>query len=233
MITRTTRRITQAIVAVLAATTLTACDGELAQYLGTDNVGTGGVISDTAVSDAATSDAVQPNTAQPNNSSLDDALGSSLSSTLGSSSRDVIQPDQAQTNTVRVVRVVDGDTVVIATETGQQTVRLIGIDTPETKKPGTPVQPYGPEATRNMEAMIARSGGQVRIEHDPSQGTHDKYNRTLAYIFDTAGHNLGEEQIKAGYAREYTYKTAYKYQSKFKAAERQAKAQRKGLWSGR
>lgn len=138
---------------------------------------------------------------------------------------------QAGTVTAPVVRVVDGDTIVVNLNGTTETVRLIGIDTPETKKPNTPVQPFGPEATEHMRALVAEAGNTVQLTFDPSQGERDRYQRLLAYAASPAGKDFGEAQLRAGLAKEYTYRTAYAKQSAYKAAETQAKNARIGIWS--
>lgn len=138
---------------------------------------------------------------------------------------------QANTVTAPVVRVVDGDTIVVNMNGTTETVRLIGIDTPETKKPNTPVQPFGPEATEHMRALVAESGNTVQLTFDPSQGERDRYQRLLAYVASPAGKDFGEAQLRAGLAKEYTFRTAYAKQSTYKAAETQAKNARIGIWS--
>lgn len=141
------------------------------------------------------------------------------------------QQKQASAVTAPVVRVVDGDTIVVNVDDTNETVRLIGIDTPETKKPGTPVQPFGPEATEHMRALVAESGNTVQLTFDPSQGERDRYQRLLAYAASPAGKDFGEAQLRAGLAKEYTFRTAYAKQSAYKAAETQAKNARLGIWS--
>src|SRR5687768_6838497 len=80
----------------------------------------------------------------------------------------------------RVVRVVDGDTIVVRLSSGEEHVRLIGIDTPETKKPGTPVECFGPEAAARMAALLP-AGTAVRLERD--EEARDRFGRLLAYVF--------------------------------------------------
>ena len=82
---------------------------------------------------------------------------------------------------VRVVRIIDGDTFYAAPVHGgaQVEVRVLGIDTPETKKPGTPVQCGGPEATAYAKRVL--SGQTVTLVNDPSQDRLYRYGRTLAY----------------------------------------------------
>ena len=84
----------------------------------------------------------------------------------------------------RVVRVVDGDTIVASVEGADQYVRYIGIDTPETVKPGTPVQCYGPQASEENHRLV--DGRTVRLVFDRER--RDDYGRLLAYVYTDAGH---------------------------------------------
>jgi len=135
-----------------------------------------------------------------------------------------------------VVRVIDGDTIVVLMNGKNVTVRLIGLDTPEIVDPRKPVQCFGKEASEKMKRVI--SGQSVRVETDPSQGTYDKYGRLLAYIYAPAnvrpeGILVNKYMIAEGYGHEYTYNLPYKYQAEFKAAQKQAREQKKGLWADR
>ncbi|MEK7480335.1 MAG: thermonuclease family protein [Patescibacteria group bacterium] len=134
----------------------------------------------------------------------------------------------------KVVRVVDGDTLVVEIDGANVTVRLIGLDTPETVDPRKPVQCFGKEASD--EAKQGFGVGYVRLETDPSQGTYDKYGRLLAYVYVPAsskqeGILINEYMIAKGYGHEYTYNLPYKYQTEFKAAEKEARENKKGLWA--
>src|SRR3989344_2864790 len=71
----------------------------------------------------------------------------------------------------------------------------------------------------------------IRIETDATQGTYDKYNRLLGYIYREDGLFYNKYMIEQGYAHEYTYNTAYKYQTGFKNAQKEAQANKAGLWS--
>jgi endonuclease YncB( thermonuclease family) len=95
-----------------------------------------------------------------------------------------------------VTRVVDGDTIVVA---GIGSVRLIGVDTPETVDPRKPVQFFGKEASQFTRRMA--QGKVVRLEFD-YQGT-DKYQRTLAYVYLPDGTFLNAEIVKQGYGHAY------------------------------
>ena len=110
-----------------------------------------------------------------------------------------------------------------------ETLRLIGIDTPETVDPRKPVQCFGKEASNKAKELLTNK--KVRIEKDSTQGERDKYGRMLAYIFRDDGLFYNKYIIEQGYAHEYTYNTPYKYQSEFKVAEKYARENQLGLWS--
>jgi micrococcal nuclease len=130
------------------------------------------------------------------------------------------------TGPLEVARVVDGDTIKVS---GGATIRMIGMDTPETVDPRKPVQCFGIEASRHAHALL--DGRTVRLEYDPSQGRFDKYGRTLAYVWMSDGRLYNEVMIREGYAHEYTYDTPYEYQARFRAAEAAARNASLGLWS--
>jgi len=132
-------------------------------------------------------------------------------------------------NTYPVAKVIDGDTISIMKEGRAVTLRLIGLDTPETVDPRKPVQCFGKAASDKAKELLA--GTTVRLEYDASQGTVDKYGRTLAYVFLSDGTLFNEYMIAAGYAHEYTYHLPYKYQAQFKAAEKTARESKEGLWA--
>ncbi len=129
----------------------------------------------------------------------------------------------------QVVSVVDGDTIKISMGGKTETLRLIGMDTPETVDPRKEVQCFGIEASNKAKELL--SGKKVQIETDPSQGGRDIYNRMLAYIVREDGLFFNKYMIEQGYAHEYTYNTPYKYQEEFKNAQKQAQANKSGLWS--
>jgi micrococcal nuclease len=127
---------------------------------------------------------------------------------------------------VRVVAVVDGDTIKVATG---ETLRLIGVDTPETVDPRAPVQCFGREASARAHALL--DGATVRLEHDPTQGRFDRYGRTLAYVWMSDGRLYNEVIIAEGYAHEYTYAIPYRYRERFRVAEASAREAGRGLWA--
>jgi micrococcal nuclease len=130
---------------------------------------------------------------------------------------------------VAVVRVVDGDTIVVDQNGKDEKVRFIGVDTPEIVDPRKPLQCFGKEASAETHRLL--DGKLVNLGEDPSQGTLDKYGRTLAYVFLPDGTNVNEALILTGFAHEYTYHLPYKYQAEFKAAERVAREAKRGLWA--
>lgn len=138
-------------------------------------------------------------------------------------------PIEPITTTHLVTRVVDGDTIVVTHDGATTTVRLIGIDTPETVKQHTPVQCYGPGASAETKKML--TGVFVRLETDPTQDEFDKYHRLLAYVFLGDGSLFNEYFVRNGYAREYTFMNRpYHYQAQFKADQKVAQQEKLGLW---
>ncbi len=135
-----------------------------------------------------------------------------------------VKPD-----TYQVTRVIDGDTFEIMTERGKQKVRALGINTPETVDPRRGVQCFGLEASAKAKGLL--TGDEVTLEFDSSQGRLDKYGRLLSYVYLPDGTSFNEKMILDGYAYEYTYDIPYRYQSRYKEAEGEAKTEKRGLWA--
>ena len=129
----------------------------------------------------------------------------------------------------KVIKVVDGDTVTVDMDGTKETLRLIGINTPETVDPRKPVECFGKEASDKAKEVL--NGKSVILENDPTQGERDKYGRLLRYVFLEDGTNFNKLMIAEGYAYEYTYSTPYKYQSEFKEAQKEAEKNKRGLWA--
>ena len=127
-----------------------------------------------------------------------------------------------------VTRVVDGDTVRVLINGQDTPVRLIGIDTPETVAPNRPVECAGPEASVYAEQLM--SGDRVYLELDPTQGTYDRYNRVLAYVWLEDDVMVNLAMLQTGLAEEYTYNDVYKYQQLFQQAAKLAQDNQLGLW---
>lgn len=136
---------------------------------------------------------------------------------------------QPQTNVFEVTRVIDGDTIDVSINGKTERIRLIGVNTPETVDPRTGVQCFGKEASNKAKEILSNKS--VRLEADPTQGDRDTYNRLLRYVIMESGINFNLQMIQEGYAFEYTYRIPYKYQNDFKAAERNARDNKIGLWA--
>jgi len=128
-----------------------------------------------------------------------------------------------------VTKAVDGDTIAVNMNGKNETIRLIGLDTPETVDPRKPVQCFGEEASKKAKEIL--TGKSVRIEIDSSQGELDKYGRLLAYVFMENGVLFNQLMISEGFGHEYTYNLPYKYQEEFKQAEHDAREEKRGLWA--
>lgn len=132
---------------------------------------------------------------------------------------------------VSVLRVVDGDTLLLTDHTR---VRLLGVDSPEVLKPETPVEPWGPEASQFTRQFIA--GKRLRLQFDRERA--DAYGRRLAYVWvaDSQGRErmLNEELLRAGLARGlYHHPYSADMKRRFRAAEDEARRAKRGIWSGK
>lgn len=123
-----------------------------------------------------------------------------------------------------VERVIDGDTILIDDHV---TVRLIGVNTPETVRPEYPVEPFGPEATAFTRAFVA--AGKVRLEFDRER--FDRFGRHLAYVW-VGPRMLNEELLRAGLGRwEPGFDYSQPVKEQFKRAQQEARTARLGIWA--
>lgn len=130
----------------------------------------------------------------------------------------------------RVERVVDGDTLRVSIDGRSRSVRLLGIDTPETHRPGTPVECGGPQATAHMQAL-APPGTRVRLLTDPSQDRVDRYGRLLAYVRLPSGRFVEDAQLEAGWATVYVYGgRPVSLYPRFRTEQQDARAGGRGVW---
>jgi micrococcal nuclease len=127
-----------------------------------------------------------------------------------------------------VVRVIDGDTVDIDFGGTKERVRLIGIDTPETKKPNTPIECFGPEASEYTHALLPE-GTRVAVSRDAE--ARDDYGRLLVYVYRSAdGLFVNLAIVAGGYARPLTIAPNDHFASRFVQAAHDAEAADTGLW---
>jgi len=130
-----------------------------------------------------------------------------------------------------VSRVVDGDTVEVRQPDGRTTtVRILGIDTPETKHPKRGVECWGPEATGFARGALL--GQDVTLVRDPSQDGTDRYGRILAEVVRADGWNYSVEAARAGAAESYVYsvRRPARVTVAVQVAEREAQAAGRGMW---
>ncbi len=132
----------------------------------------------------------------------------------------------------KLIRVVDGDTLLVSLDGKRERVRLIGIDSPESVKPESPVECYGEEAKAYLTSLLPR-GSQIFLQYDRTQGKRDRFGRILAYVFTRDGENIAEEILRNGYAREYNYQKGnpYRLRNAFIKDEREARGESRGLWA--
>jgi micrococcal nuclease len=127
-----------------------------------------------------------------------------------------------------VVRVVDGDTIVVHIGDRDENVRLLGIDTPETHKPETPVECYGPEASSRMAALLP-TGEAVRLVRDTDP--RDRYARLLAYVYrDSDGLFVNLTMVSEGFAGTLAISPNFAHRDEFAAAASDAQVAHRGLW---
>ena len=149
--------------------------------------------------------------------------------------------DKVQDEVMAIVtKVVDGDTLKIKHNGQEESVRLIGIDTPESKANKKAkkdaerskadvgsITSLGKEAAKYT-ATLVKPGDEVKIEFDIRP--RDQYGRLLGYVYLSSGKMLNEEIIKAGYANVMTYPPNVRYQEKFLKGYKEARDNKKGLW---
>lgn len=128
---------------------------------------------------------------------------------------------------ILVTKVVDGDTIEVA---GGKTIRLIGIDTPETVDPRRPVGCFGKEASNEHKKLV--TGKQVILQKDVSET--DKYGRLLRYVYlplpDGNLLFINDYLVREGFAKVLTYPPDIKFNEQFLQAEREARVNKRGLW---
>ncbi len=131
----------------------------------------------------------------------------------------------------RVTRVVDGDTLKASVAGRTETVRVIGLDTPESVKPGTPVECFALRASAEAERLLP-VGAAIRLESDPTQAKRDRYGRLLAHVWLADGTLYAEQMIRGGFGIPYIYGGVPSiYARQLAAAQDEARTAQRGLWS--
>jgi len=131
------------------------------------------------------------------------------------------------TDTGRVVRVVDGDTIRVDLPSGEEAVRYIGIDTPESVKPGSPVECFAKRASAFNERLVG--GERVRLVRDVEQ--RDRFGRLLAYVYrERDGLFVNAELVRGGYATVATFPPNVAHEDEFRRLARRARLSGRGLW---
>ena len=134
----------------------------------------------------------------------------------------ISQPDLAT-----IVSVVDGDTIVLSVQNQTETVRLLGIDTPETVHPTRPIECFGPEASAFTKATLEK-GSVVKLVRDVEP--RDRYQRLLVYLFLADGTLFNQLLIDRGLARTLSIEPNTAFASQFASHESSARNRRVGLW---
>ncbi|MDQ8058359.1 thermonuclease family protein [Bacillus velezensis] len=138
------------------------------------------------------------------------------------------EKDKKELVDVTLDRAVDGDTIKVSYNGNVDTVRYLLIDTPETKKPNSCVQPYGEDASARNKQLVNK--GKLQLEFDKGDRT-DKYGRMLAYVY-ADGKSVQETLLKEGLARvAYVYEPNTKYLDTYKKDEQAAKDKDLKIWS--
>ena len=169
-------------------------------------------------------DNISTNSSVTNN---EDKESNAVATSQSTKNTDNLASDKKNRIPVTLTKTVDGDTIKVMYKGKEETVRYLLIDTPESKKPNTCVQPYAEKASERNKQLV--NSGRLTLEFEKSE--RDKYDRLLAYVF-VNGISVQETLLKEGYARvAYIYEPPYKYLSKYEKAEDIAQQQHTNIWS--
>jgi micrococcal nuclease len=133
--------------------------------------------------------------------------------------------DSETSSQVKITRVVDGDTVEATVDGNTEDIRYIGVDTPESVKPDTPVECFALRASHFNERLV--EGETVRLEYDEEE--RDVYGRLLAYVY-LGDEFVNAELVKRGYATTLTIPPNTRFAELFAQLEETASAAERGLW---
>ena len=129
----------------------------------------------------------------------------------------------------KIVRFSDGDTITVDMNGTDETIRFIGVDTPETHDPRKKVQCGGPAASAYTKNSLTAAGGKVRLAADTLSSNRDRYDRLLRYVYLPDGTFWNEKLIREGYGFYYPY-FPFSKSADFSAAQKQAQNEHKGVW---
>jgi micrococcal nuclease len=156
------------------------------------------------------------------------ALAAGCGGESQTSSTPTATPAKTQGSIAAVERVVDGDTFVVRTSRGFERVRLIGVDAPESVKPGAPVECFGPQASAELRRLL--DGRTVRLETDVER--RDAYGRLLAWVVRRPdGLLVNEALVRGGWAERFRRTPNVRYRDRLVTAERLARREGAGLWA--
>ena len=130
---------------------------------------------------------------------------------------------------VKYIKTSDGDTARFEVNGEDIRVRFLGINTPEVAGEDKVEEPYGNEAMAYTKEKLDNATN-IEIEYDDNADKEDRFGRILAYVW-VDGELFQEELVRKGYAKTYMMRANYKYADELKSAERQAKAEKLGVWS--
>ena len=123
----------------------------------------------------------------------------------------------------------DGDTISVQMDGREEKVRMIGVDTPETVKPNSPVECYGVKASNHLKELL--SGKSVRLESDPINQNRDRYDRLLRYVYTEDGTLVNKQIIEQGYGFAYL-SFPFTKAEEFRQAQVTARQNNVSVWSG-
>jgi len=142
---------------------------------------------------------------------------------------EVADIEATDVQTYVVTQVIDGDTLTVDIDGVTESIRVLGINTPETEYSSRGAECFGAEASTYAKTLL--EGTEVSLTADDTQDARDKYDRILAYVTLPDGRDFGQVMIADGYAYEYTHIYPYKNQQLYKAAQAHAQEDEVGLWA--
>ncbi|MEI6495423.1 MAG: thermonuclease family protein [Actinomycetota bacterium] len=155
-------------------------------------------------------------------------LAACTSNTSSPSASSVVTAGAVGDSNAEVVRVVDGDTIVARFGSTDERVRFLGMNTPETVKPNSPVDCFGPEASAYTKSLLPK-GTKILVVRDIEP--RDDYGRLLGYIYRSSdGLFVNVDLVAKGYATLLTHPPNVAHVDELKAAQRAARAAKVGLW---